>query len=375
MIFGLQPCTRLSLDPRLVLLRFLIAGLTLILPAACGTPTPPSSTPNPVPLAHELILYNWADYMPQSVLDAFEKEYGTRVIVLTYESQEEAVEKIGNDTIGYDIAVIEQNHLPQLIQSNLIAEIDYHNVPNFSNISADFRDLSFDPDNQHSVPYNWGTTGLIVRSDLVKNPVTKWADLWDPRHAGQIAIRGQPIEIISIALRSLGYPLNSEDPGQLDAALAHLRELKKSVVFIPADPQSVLDALGSGRITIVQGWNGDALAAREQYPSIEYVLPEEGTMLWADTFVISASSQNQYTAEVFLNFILRPEISAQIVETYYYPSANEAARMFIDPVVSNDPLVYPQPDYLRANDFYLPLSETGGRLYAQIWASFMEGNP
>lgn len=368
---------RLSLDRRLASLRILFTGLTLILFAACGGPTPTSLPPTstPLPLAKKLILYNWRDYMPEGVLDAFEKEYGTTVVIRTYDSQDEAYENITNGTVAYDLAVIEYDLLPLLINDNLLAEIDFNHIPNFGNISADFRDLAYDPGNHHSIPYNWGTSGLIVRSDLVDIPITKWADLWAPSFTGKIALHNEPTEIISIALLSLGYPLNSEDPVQLEEALAHLRVLRNSVIFIPSDPQNTLDILKSGHITIVQGWNGDALLAQEEYPLIQYVLPEEGTMLWGDSFVISAHSPNRYTAEVFLNFILRPEISAQIVETYRYPSANESAKKFLDPALLNNPLVYPPRDYLVSNSFYIPLSEKAQKLYENIWNRFLEGNP
>lgn len=185
----------------------------------------------------------------------------------------------------------------------------------------------------------------------------------------------EPNEIISIALIALGYPLNSEDPAQLEAALKHLLAMKNNVIFVAADVESATEALISERIIILHGWNGDAIFARKQNSSIQYVLPDEGTLLWADSFVISASSPNQSAAEMFLNFILRPEISAHIVESYYYPSANEAAREFIDPSILNNPAVYPPLGYLRANDFYLPLSKTGEKLYANIWKRFLAGPP
>lgn len=360
-------------DIRLIMFRFLAASLILLCSACQTLPTPPPGAREP-PLAREIVLYNWSDYMPQAVLDAFKEEYGTSVIIHTFESQEEAIDRIITGAVSYDLAVIEHDLLPTLISHNLLAEVNYENIPNFVNISANFRDLAVDPDNRHSVPYNWGTSGLIVRSDLAEAPITKWADLWDPRYAGKIGIRNEPVEIISIALRSLGYPLNSEDPAQLEAALKHLLQLKKSVVFLPADLQSSIDALNSGRIVILQGWNGDALVAREQNPAIQYVLPEEGTMLWGDNFVISAASRNQYTAELFVNFILRPEISAQIVETYFYPSANDSASRLLSPDILNDPLVYPPVDYLTTNHFYTPLSDKGSKLYKDIWKRFLEGD-
>lgn len=133
------------------------------------------------------------------------------------------------------MAVIENDLLQSLIKEGLLAEIDYRQAPNFRNVVADFRDLTFDPSNRHSAPYTWGTTGLLVRSDLVESPVTRWADLWDQRYAGKIAVRAQPTELISVALKSLGYPLNSEDPQALEAALQRLIDLKSSVMFVDVE--------------------------------------------------------------------------------------------------------------------------------------------
>jgi spermidine/putrescine transport system substrate-binding protein len=366
------PRDRLRSDHGTDLTRYVVYGLVLLLLAACvdGIYSP---TVVKTPLAKELVLYNWPDYIPESVLNAFQKEYGTRVIIHTYDSQDEAYKNITNGTTSYDLAVLDYDLLPSLIDDNLLAEIDFSHIPNFENISPDFRDLVSDPGNRHSVPYNWGTSGLIVRGDLVEKPITKWADLWDRGYAGKIAIHNEPTEIISIALRSLGYPLNSENPVQLEQALTHLLEIRKSVVFISSDPQVLRDILKSGEIAIVQGWNGDALLAQEEFPAIQYVLPEEGTMLWVDTFVISAKSPNQYTAEAFLNFVLRPEVSAQIVTTYRYPSANEAAKKFLDPAILNNPFIYPTHAVLISNSFYTPLGEKGQKLYKDIWNRFLDG--
>jgi spermidine/putrescine transport system substrate-binding protein len=162
-------------------------------------------------LAKELVLYDWPDDIPQSVLDDFTAEYGVQVIYLTYDSMEEAMENIQAGNL-YDVAVIENDFLPSLLADNLLAEIDYQNVPNFKNISANFRDLAHDPGNQHSIPYSWGTTGLLVRSDLVEHPVSQWADLWKPGYPGKLAVRAEPLELVGVTLKSLGYSLNSEDP-------------------------------------------------------------------------------------------------------------------------------------------------------------------
>lgn len=347
----------------------LLATLALGLLVTCAGPTPPP-TATPPPLAKELVLYNWPEYIPQAVLDAFTTEYGVKITYLTYDSQEEAVEKI-KAGLTYDVAVIENDLLQSLIKEGLLAEIDYRQVPNFRNVVADFRDLTFDPSNRHSAPYTWGTTGLLVRSDLVESPVTRWADLWDQRYAGKIAVRAQPTELISVALKSLGYPLNSEDPQALEAALQRLIDLKSSVMFVDVEVEKAVTPLVSGAAVILVGWPEDALYARDQNAAIRYVLPEEGSMLWSDSFVISANSPHKATAELFLNFVLRPDIGGQIVNETHYAIANEAARAFIKPEIAGDTTFYPPKEIIQRANWYLPLSPAGQKLYDDIWERFM----
>ena len=334
---------------------------------ACARNPTPQPTPTSPPLPNKLILYNWVDYMPQAVLDDFEREYGIKIIYETFDSTEEAEEEMKAGKV-FDVAVVENDGTPSLAAAGLLARIDYGHMSNFKNISASFRDLLFDPGNRYSVPYNWGTTGLLVRSDLVDQPVTRWADLWDARYAGKIAMRAQPTESIGITLLSLGYPLNSENPAQLKAAQARLLKLKSAVKFVDVEAESAVAGLVSGDIFILVGWPGDELVARSYNPAIQYIMPEDGAPLWGDSFVISANSPNQEAAGLFINYLLRPEVAAQIVHTYFYATANEAALPLIKPEIRNDPVIYPDLERIKSTMWYLPLSPTGVQLYADVWA-------
>jgi spermidine/putrescine transport system substrate-binding protein len=319
-----------------------------------------------------LVLYSWEAYMPQPILDAFAAEYGVTVSVLTYNSQEEAMANIRSGAVAYDIATIENVFIPQLVADNMLAEIDLRHIPNFKNIYQQFRDMAYDPDNKHSIPYNWGTTGLLVRSDLVTEPITGWADLWNPRYAGKIGVRNQPVEMINIALQSLGYPIGSSDPAQLEAALVHLLKLKDHAIPVTPDAEAAFQVLNDGTVWILQGWNGDMAGIDVQSSPIQYILPTEGTFLWWDNFVIAADSPNKATAELFLDFVLRPENSAQIVEALHFPSANEAARQFLSDDILNNPVIYPPSDYVAKTDFYVSLTEDAQKLYADIWRRYEE---
>ena len=355
---------------RKVLATIALVGVLITL-VGCGANPAPPPTPTPPPLAEEIVFYDWEEDMPQFILDAFAEEYGVEVTYLTYESQEEAEENINAGEV-YDVVVLENDAIPWLVADGLLGEIDYRNVPNFDNISVNFRDLAYDPGNRHSVPFNWGTTGLVVRSDLVDELPTHWADLWDPRYAGKIAVRlDVPYDLIGLTLKSLGYSINSENPDELEAALERLVELRQAAFFVGSYAEDAVPALLSGEAVILVGWAEDVLLAWEENEDIVYILPEEGTMLWGDNFVIPANSPHQYTAEVFLNFLLRPEISAQITNENYYATPNEAAYPFIDPEILNDPVIFPPNEDLENAEVFLQHTPEGDELYAEIWERFM----
>lgn len=334
----------------------------------------PTSEPSPtlIPLAEELVFYNWEEDMPQSVLGAFTAEYGVDVRYLVYESQEEAIENMRAGEV-YDVVVMESRFIPLLAREGLLAQLHTGNLPNFRNISANFRELAYDPNNTYSIPYNWGTTGLVVRTDLVKEPVTRWADLWDPRYAGRVGLwMGVPREVISLTLKSLGYSANSESPQELEKALERLTVLKPHIVTLEDfDLFSSADLLASGRVVVSMGYAYDALAGSELNPAIEYLLPEEGALIWNDTFVIPANSPNKYTAELFLNFLLRPEVNAAVTNHNGYATPNEAAYPFIDAGILNNPIIYPSNEALVHAELILPLTPAGQQLYDEIWERFM----
>lgn len=197
--------------------------------------------------------------------------------------------------------------------------------------------------------------------------------MWDSRYAGRIAARAFRGELIGVALKALGYPLGAEDPQHLEAALQHLLVLNP--ILVDAETENALPAILSGKAVIMIGWAQDARQAEIQNESIAYILPEDGTLLWGDAFVIPANSENKETAELFLNFLLRPEVGAQIVNENRYATANEAAYPFIDGDILNDPLVFPPAGVFLQANWYAPLRPAGEKLYAETWARFLAEKP
>lgn len=341
----------------------LLLGL-LALPSGCG------STATPVPETTELTFRNWEGDIAPEILASFEAQYGIKVHYLPYETQEEAIEEIRAGQV-YDLVVLENQLIPSLVADGLLAEIDYGNVPNFKNISANFRDLAYDPGNIHAIPYSWGTTALVVRTDLVEQPVTRWDDLWDPRYAGKLMGWPLPRYMLGIALKSLGFSFNSENPEEVEAALQKLIALKPHITLRDWEPAVAAPYLASGEVVIAVGQADDVTAGQEANPAIQYVLPEEGAILWGDNFTIPASSPNKKAAEMLVNFLLRAEISAEIINSTYYWLPNDAALPLVNPEIRDNPAIFPSSGMLKNAEIVLPLSSEGEALHTAAWERFL----
>jgi spermidine/putrescine transport system substrate-binding protein len=343
----------------------LILLLAMGLPA-CGESDQAQTPPPPA----ELIFYNYAEDTPQSILDAFEQEFGIKVVYRTYDSPEESAERL-RAGMACDVAMIENQLVQPLVAEGLLSPINMSNIPNFKNISPNFRDLAFDPGNRHSVPADYGTTGLLIRTDLIGEGPTHWGDLWDPSLAGKIGLRSQPREIIGMTLLSLGFSLNSENSGELAAASSRLQELRPAVRMIELEASLAIPRLLSGEIAVLHGYSSDHQLAVAANPAVRFVLPTEGSALWGDSYVVLTQSSRRKEAETFINYLLRPEISALIVNEKGYASANEAARHFVDPAIRDNPVIHPPLEALRQINIIGSLSVEGEKRYAQVWATFM----
>lgn len=355
--------------------RFICFFLGLVIIGCAGCTSPILGGNGAQPGGEEIVFYDWGDDIPVDVLAAFKKEFGITVRYETYNAQEEVIEKMRAGQV-VDVAVLDSQYIPALIRAGMLAKIDYRNVPNFKNVSASFRDLIYDPGNNYSIPYSWGTTGLVVREDLVQGSVTSWNDLWRQDQAGKVMIwSGVQRQMMGIALKSLGYSANSDNPIELEAATARLIALRPNAIFGEDNPETQetsAPSLLSGEVVMAVGWATDVIKAREKNPAIRYVLPKEGALLWGDNFVISTNSSHKKAAELFLNFVLRPEISAQITNYNGYPTANENARPLIDPSIRNDPVVYPTQEDIKKAEIILPIGPVAEKLYNQLWEKFLK---
>ena len=348
-----------------------LALLSLVMTvASCISIGPPAAAPQPSAGA-PLVFYSWAGYMPQDILDTFQTEYGIPVKYVSYADQDEALAQLRAGTQQFDVAVLGDVYLATAANEGLLAELDYQNIPNFRNLGANFRDLTNDPENRYSIMIQWGTSGIIARTDRLVQPLTAWADLWNPAYAGKVGVWPYPREIIGITLKALGYSVNTEDPVELRTAADKLALLRKNVYLLdPSAPTGAANLLDDKSVMFF-GWSFDAMEAQEKLDTAVYILPREGTILWSDSVTIPANSPHKLAAEQFINFLLRPDIGAQMVNEMWIPTPNEAARPFIKPEILNNPLVYPPPENLGDAEFYAAVSAETQKLHDQMWARFL----
>lgn len=352
---------------------FLLAFLLPFLLTACQQPP---SLPAPPTLAKEIVLYDWEGDIPQSVLDDFSAEFGVRVGYLVYENQEEAIQEIiaGQQV---DVFVVDNRLIPSMRDQQLLKKLNHHTLSNFRYISPNFRGLSYDPENTYSIPYSWGATGLVIRTDLVGETSLRWSDMWNPPYRNRAGIWiTEKREVLSLALKALGYSANSENPAEVRAAGEYLISLKPYLKDLGVyDPVSSAAALASGEVILAMGYAGDVLQGQEMSPFIQFVYPQDGALLWGDNYVVPVTTHSQYTAEVFINYLMRPEVAATITNGSYYASVNELALPLIAAEIRENLAIFPPLESLENAEILLPLSPEGQLLFDAAWDQFLQAEP
>jgi spermidine/putrescine transport system substrate-binding protein len=319
-------------------------------------------------LTEELHIYNWSEYIDPEIYADFEEEFGVKVIEDTFSSNEDLLAKLQAGATGYDLIVPSDYMVAIMIELDLLAELNYDNIPNFGNISDIFRDPPYDPGNKYSVPYQWGTTGIGYDLDVFEEAPDSWGYLFDPEmaapYAGQMSMLNDSRETIGAALKYLGYSINSTDEQELEEAKQLLIQQKAWVSTYDSD--GFEDLLAAGETVIAHGWSGDFFAAAEEAEQVWYVIPSEGGVIWTDNLAIPKSAPSQYTAEAFINYLLRPEVGAKITNYTWYGSPNKASEEFIDPEILEEPAIYPPEEVMDKLEFIRDVGEAT-TLYDRIW--------
>ncbi len=299
----------------------------------------------------EVFFFNWTEYLPDKVIQKFEKETGIKVHYSTYDSNEHMYAKIKlQKKAEYDLIVPSSYFVDKMRREGLLEKIDHGKLKNFKNLEPSFLNRSFDPGSSYSIPYMWGATVLTLNSKKVDPKlVTSWQDLWRPEFKKQILMLNDPREVFFIALKSLGYSGNTKNPKEIEAAYLKLKDLMPNIkIFESNSPKT---AFLADEIQIGAIWNGEAFMANRENPDIVGILPKDGLYFFMDNLVIPKGAKNQTAAYQLIDFILRPEISKEIAEELGYSSPNREALKLIDPKIRDNPLVYPPLTLVQKGEF------------------------
>lgn len=314
-------------------------------------------------------VYNWGDYIDESLLTKFENETGIKVVYDTFSSNEDMYIKLKQGIDSYDVIVPSDYMIERLIDEDMVVELDMEKIPNFKYVNDRLKNPTFDPENKYSVPYFWGTGGIIYNTKFIDDDIDSWSDLFDEKYSGKIIMYNSSRDSIAIALKSLGYSMNSENLKELEEAKDLLISQKDDVLAYQTDEGRDTIISEDGHIGFM--YSGDALMMIDQNSDLKYVLPKEGPNIWYDAMVIPKSTQNIDGAHKFINFLCSPE-NAKINAEYsvgFSSPIPEAIKLLPDEL-KNSKVAYPDEEKLDNGEVYKN-SKNLLKIYDEIWTEVL----
>ena len=326
-----------------------VAALSAVTMSGCGKSAEKAGG------AGEVYVYNWGEYIDEDVIAQFKEETGIDVLYDMFETNEEMYPVIEAGGVKYDAVCPSDYMIQKMIENNMLAEINFDNVPNIKEIDSKYMDMSrsFDPENKYSVPYCWGTVGILYNTSMVapEDAPTKWSDLWDEKFKDNILMQDSVRDAFMVALKSLGYSMNTTNEAEIAEARDLLIKQKPLVQAYVID--QVRDKMIGGEAAMGVIYSGEMLYIQQEVAdlgldySLEYVIPEEGTNLWLDSWVIPANAPNKENAEKWINFLCRPDIAKKNFEYITYPTPNKGAFDLLDSDLQNNKAIFPDTESLK----------------------------
>lgn len=324
-------------------------------------------------------VYNWGEYIANGTDDSldvnaeFTRRTGIQVNYTTFDSNEALYSKLAGGGADYDVIIPSDYMVSKLIDENMLAELDFSNIPNFQYIDERFRDPDYDPGSRYSVPYTWGVVGLFYNTDYIEEEITSWSALWDDRYAGKILMFDNPRDSFAIAQFLLGQSLNTTEESDWAEAAALLKQQKPLVQAYVMD--RIFDKMESSEAWIAPYYSGDAAILVENSDSIQFVVPEEGTNYFVDAMCIPVTSSHKAEAEEYINFLCDPEIAGANMNYVGYSTPESAAKAYMDEEMVESSLYYPDDETLARTQVFVNLPEDTSKLVDRLWAEAKMGGP
>ena len=325
----------------------------------------------------ELYVYNWGEYIDEDVISQFEDETGITVVYDLFETNEEMYPVIEAGGVNYDVVCPSDYMIQKMRENDLLAELNFDNIPNVDQIDPVYMEMSkaFDPENKYSVPYCWGTVGILYNTKLLEElgvpAPTKWADLWDERLSGEILMQDSIRSAFMTGLKKNGYSLNSTNPDEINKAKQDLIDQKPLVQAYVID--QIRDKMIGGEAAVGVIYSGEMLYIQDEVANLgldydlEYVIPEEGTNVWLDSWVVPKNAKNKENAEKWINFLCRPDVAVKNFEYITYATPNKAAKEMLDKEIQNNKAVFPDARQLKNCEVYRYLGDEADELYNSLW--------
>ena len=324
-------------------------------------------------------VHNWGEYISDgsddslAVISEFEQLTGIKVNYTTFSTNEEVYARLRNGGASYDVIVPSDYMIARMIREGMLEKLDFDNIPNFENISSDFRNLVYDPSNEYSVPYTWGTIGVIYNKTVVdEEDIGGWDLLWNQKYLGDILMFSNPRDDFGIALKRLGYPMNPQNTQHLSEALELLKEQKMLVQAYVMD--EIFDKMIGGEAAIAPYYAGDAITMMADNEDLGYFVPEEGTNRFVDALVIPKGSREKECAEMFINFMLEAEVGAANAEYIGYSSPNTAALAILPEEVTGNPAAYPSEEVISKTELWVDLPSEMNLAVDQAWTELLSAD-
>lgn len=352
-------------------LPFIVASLIAVAGCSDNTDTDTSKAPAPT-TKQKVVIFNWTEYIPATVLEEFTAETGIEVEYATYESNESMYAKLKLlNGSGYDITVPSTFYLEKMRKEGLLQPIQKQLLTHYANLDPNMLNKKHDPNNEFSVPYLWGSTAIAVNGDEIDaSSITSWSDLWRPEFAGKLMIMDDVRDIMAVGLAVAGYADNTTNESEIKAAYEQLKTLWPSIKVINSD--SPKTPLIQGNVSIGVIWNGETYMAQQEVPNIQFIYPKEGAVLWIDSFVIPKGAENVENAHKFIDFMLRANSAKAAIEELGYAAPNTAAFSLLDESLRNNKMIFPSPEDIQKGSIHQDVGDAV-LLYEKYWEMLKAG--
>lgn len=310
--------------------------------------------------------FNYGANIDDETLRQFEAEYNIQVNVSTFDDMENMYQKITAGNSGYDVILVSDALLPRMIEEELLHPLNKDNIPNITQMDEAYMDLSIDPGNSYSVPYMFGTVGIVYDKNVVTEPVDSWNIMWDEKYKGQVFMFDTYRDTIGAALKSLGYSLNTSNADELEAAkelLLTQRQLVDPIYGV--DNGTTMIARGETAINMI--WSGEGLNLQDEHDNLQYVIPKEGVNFWIDSLAIPKDAPSPEAAEKFINFVSSKESALRIADEIGYTTPNKEAQLEQPEHIRSNPNAYMPEELMRISEFYSDLPLEVRQAYDYLW--------